>query len=64
MLQIRLGVEAGADASIYAKPEFDCLLMEQIREGLEKGLDASDLLPLSTKIETWREQENKEDLER
>ena len=39
--QIRKGIEAGLDVSVYAKPEFDRVQMRQIRRGLEAGLDVS-----------------------
>lgn len=39
--EIRLGLEAGLDASIYAKKELMAIQMHQIRLGLEEGLDVS-----------------------
>lgn len=34
-------LDLSLDISIYAKPEFDYLQMEEIRLGIEKGLDVS-----------------------
>ena len=39
--EIRLGLEANVDVSIYAKTEFDDWQMKQIRLGLEDNLDVS-----------------------
>lgn len=39
--QIRLGLKANLDVSIYAKPVFDWKQMWQIKLGLEDNLDAS-----------------------
>ena len=39
--QIDLGLAAGIDTTLYAKPEFDNLQMYEIRIGLEHGIDAS-----------------------
>ena len=41
MKQIRKGLEANVDVSIYAKTEFDDWQMKQIRLGLEDNLDVS-----------------------
>jgi hypothetical protein len=39
--EIWLGLEAGLDISLYAKPEFDANQMKEIRLGLLHGVDAS-----------------------
>ncbi|MEG0730724.1 MAG: hypothetical protein RR421_05385, partial [Cetobacterium sp.] len=39
--QIKLGLDAGLDVTIYAKNEFDWTQMEQIRLGLTEGIDVS-----------------------
>ncbi len=41
MEEIRMGLEAGLDVSLYARPEFDWEQMQEIRLGLEDGLDVS-----------------------
>lgn len=41
MGQIRSGLNKGLDVSIYAKPEFDSLQMEEIKIGLENNLNVS-----------------------
>ena len=40
-VQIKLGLEANLDVSIYAKKEFDYFQMEEIRFGLLENLDVS-----------------------
>ena len=42
--QIRLGLEANVDVSIYANENYDCRQMEEIRLGLEDNLDVSNYL--------------------
>ena len=39
--EIREGLEAGLDVSVYARPEFDWVQMNEIRKGLKAGLDVS-----------------------
>ena len=41
LFQIKIGLEANVDVSIYANPEFTRKQMYEIREGLEQGLDVS-----------------------
>ena len=41
LFQIKIGLEANVDVSIYATPEFTRKQMYEIREGLEQGLDVS-----------------------
>ena len=41
MREIRKGLEANLDASIYAKPEYSTKQMEEIRLGLKDNLDVS-----------------------
>ena len=40
--EIHLGVEAGVDVSIYAKPEFDEHQMKEISLGLVTGVDVNE----------------------
>ena len=44
MEQVRLGLEANVDVSIYANENYDCRQMEEIRLGLEDNLDVSNYL--------------------
>ena len=39
--EIKWGLEANLDVSVYAKPEFNGQQMSEIREGLEENLDVS-----------------------
>ncbi len=39
--EIRKGLEAGVDVSVYAKPEYNWEQMQEIRWGLESGVDVS-----------------------
>ncbi len=55
MRQIQLGLKAGLDVSIYAKPEYDWFQMEEIREGLKAGLDVSVYAKPQVPYETMRE---------
>lgn len=41
MREIRLGLEAGVDVSVYADKAYDWFQMKEIRKGLEKKLDVS-----------------------
>ena len=41
LFQIKIGLEANVDVSIYAKLKFTRKQMYEIREGLEQGLDVS-----------------------
>lgn len=41
MREIRLGLEAKVDVSVYAKTKFDDYQMSEIREGLVANLDVS-----------------------
>lgn len=44
MEQVRLGLEANVDVSIYTNENYDCRQMGEIRLGLEDNLDVSNYL--------------------
>ena len=45
--EIHLGYQSEIDYTIYAKPEFSAKQMEEIRRGLEDGIDVTSLPTLN-----------------